>query len=134
MNRHIFYFNKITKWDKITILLYLFLSIWLTFYYRNNPIDYNLKRNILFFYAFGTHFFLYTFNYKSLRNLTVYFTWFAFALIHLIIYFKLKDFDYLQNIQLHASIGLRNTVPLLMLFQILSYQCENSRSRIGFSC
>ncbi|KJF44309.1 hypothetical protein [Draconibacterium sediminis] len=121
MEKQIFYFGKTTKWDRITIFLYLILSIGLTVYYRNNPLNYKLHRDILFAYAFGTHFFLYLFNYKSLRNLKVYFVWFAFGLIQLFIYFKLKDIDYLQNVKGHASTGLRNTVPLLILFQILRF-------------
>ncbi|MHC1732685.1 MAG: hypothetical protein AB9888_11760 [Bacteroidales bacterium] len=121
MEKQIFYFDKTTKWDKITILLYIVLSIGLTVYYRNNPLDYKLQRDVLFAYTFGTHLFLYLFNYKSLRNLKVYFIWFALGLIHLLIYFKLKDVSYLQNVKGHASTGLRNTVLLLILYQILRF-------------
>lgn len=126
MEKPIFYFDKTTKWDKITILLYILLSIGLTVYYMNNSLDNKLQRGILFGYAIGTHFFLYMFNYKSLRNLKVYFIWFAFGLIHLFIYFKLKDIDYLKYINGHAAIGLRNTVPLLIIFQILRFICAKT--------
>ena len=64
MEKPIFYFDKTTKWDKITILLYILLSIGLTVYYMNNSLDNKLQRGILFGYAIGTHFFLYMFNYK----------------------------------------------------------------------
>jgi hypothetical protein len=121
MERQIFYFIRTNKWDRISIFLYLVLSIGLLFYFNNHPQDYKLQRDILFAYAFGTHFFLYMFNYKSLRNLRVYFIWVGFGLIHLFIYFKLKDFDYLQNVRGHASTGLRNTILLLILYQILRF-------------
>lgn len=121
MKKPIFYFERTTNWDRITIFLYLILSIGLSLYYYNRPFDHKLQRDILFSYSIGTHFFLYLINYKSLRNLKVYFIWFVFGFIHLIIYLKLKDIDYLKNLNSHASTGLRNTVPLLILFQILRF-------------
>jgi hypothetical protein len=41
--------------------------------------------------------------------------------IHYFFYFQLKDNPDLQNVNGHASTGLRNTVVLLVLYQILRF-------------
>jgi len=120
MPQPIFYFDKLKTWDKVTIVLYLFLSIGL-WYYFDNAISSKTQRDILFGYAFGTQFFLYFLNYKSLRNLTVYFLWVLIGILHLFIYFQFKDNPLLQNVRGHSATGLRNTIILLLLFQVLRF-------------
>lgn len=116
----IFYFSKLNLWDKVTILLYLLLSVVL-WYYFDNTTSSKIQRKILFGYTFGTQLFLYGLNYKSLRNLTVYFFWIGIGVIHLLFYFQLKDNQLLKNFHGHSPTGLRNTLILLLLFQILRF-------------
>jgi hypothetical protein len=113
MSKPVFYFEKLNTWDIATLSLYTLLStaIWYTFEYGGD--------RILFLYTSFTHLFLYFFNYKSLRNLTVYLCWFAIGLIHLYAWLQIKDNEALERVNGHAATGLRNTVILLILFQIL---------------
>jgi hypothetical protein len=120
MKQPIFYFDKLQLWDKISILLYTLLTILLWYVFLHTT-DFKVKHHILFGGAFGTHLFLYMANYKSLRNLTVYFYWFAIGLLHLYLYFQLKDIPELHHRPQHSAVGLRNTLPLLLLFQVLRF-------------
>ena len=61
------------------------------------------------------------FLYKSLRNLTVYSFWIVIGIIHLYIYFQLKDSQDLQNFNGPSAIGFRNTIIFLLFFQLLRY-------------
>ena len=120
MTQPIFYFDKLKTWDKVTIVLYLFLSLGL-WYYFDNATSIQAQRDIIFFYGLGTQFFLYLFNYKSLRNLTVYVFWVLIGLLHLFLYFQLKDNPVLQNVRGNSATVLRNTIILLLLFQVLRF-------------
>lgn len=116
----VFYFARLTRWDKITIAIYSLLTAGLWYYFVNTP-EYSHKRVVLYVYAFWTHLMLYGFNYKSLRNLAVYLIWFAFAFLHLFVYFQLRGNPMLQSFDSDAATGLRNTIVLLLLFQVLRY-------------
>lgn len=118
MIKPIFYFDKLNIWDRITIAVYFLLTIGLGYYFICIN-DSTSKKTILLCYALGTQLFLYVINYKSLRNLTVYFIWIAFALVHLYFYSQLKDNPGLLNVRGHAATGLKNTIFLLLLFQLL---------------
>ena len=120
MPQPIFYFDKLKTWDKVTLALYLLLSIGL-WYYFHSATNHKTQREILFGYALGTHFYIYIFNYRSLRNLTVYILWTLLGISHLYIYFLLKENPLLQNAHGHSATGLRNTIILLLLFQILRF-------------
>lgn len=65
---------------------------------------------------------LYFVNYKSLRNLTVYLIWIGIAFVHLYFYFQLKDNPSLFYVRgQNSATGLRNTIFLLLLFQLLRF-------------
>ncbi len=121
MQKPIFYFYKLNTWDRVTIILYLVLSFGLGFYCYYST-DSAVQRDIIFSFSFLTPFFLYVINYKSLRNLTVYLFWLSVGIIHLYIYWRLKD-----NVSLiyrngqSAVYGFRNTLFLLFLFQVLRF-------------
>ena len=120
MSQPIFYFNKLNLWDKITITLYIFLTIGLGYYFVYTS-NYEAKRDILSIYALGTQIFFYFFNYKSLRNLNVYFFWITVGLLHLFLYYQLREIPMLQNMRGHSATGLRNTIILLFHFQVLRF-------------
>lgn len=118
MLQPIFYFDRLDLWDKLSILFYVVLTATCGyfFFYSNSS---GTNRELLLFYTLGTQLLLYLLNYKSLRNLTVYLIWICFALVHLYLYFQLKDNPELMNFRGHAATGLRNTVILLLLYQVL---------------
>ena len=115
-----FYFKKLETWDKVTMSAYVVLTATLWYYFVSAP-GYHSQRDILFNYAIGTHLFLYFFNYKSLRNLTVYFFWIGIGILHLFIYLALKDVTTLLNGANHSAKALRNTIILLLLFQVIRF-------------
>jgi hypothetical protein len=118
MKHPIFYFALLKTWDIWTVFLYTVISIcvFTTGVYTIGSANF---KTVLFLYTFGTHFFLYLFNYRSLRNLTVYLIWILFGVIQLIAYFHLKDDSSLKMINGHAARGLRDTIILLIVFQVL---------------
>lgn len=120
MPQQIFYFNKLNSWDKITTICYVVLTAFLMYFFLSINSG-RSNRTLLLAYALGTQFFLYLLNYKSLRNLTVYLVWILFSLCHLYFYYQLKDDPSLLNVRGHAASGLRNTIILLSLFQVLRF-------------
>lgn len=114
----IFYFEKLKTWDKLTIVIYIILTFVIYYYYLNSIED-KTKHDLVFGYTIGTHFFIYSFNYKSLRNLTVYFFWLIVGIIHLYLYFQLNNNIALYYLNSNSATGLRNTIILLFIFQIL---------------
>lgn len=120
MKQSKFNFKKLNTWDKVTMVLYVLISIILWYYFENVTSN-KTKRDVLFWYSFGTQFFLYAFNYKSLRNLLVYIFWIVIGLIHLFFYFQLKDVAMFQMPGGHIATGLRNTIFMLLFFQVLRF-------------
>lgn len=115
----LFYFDNLKTWDKATILFYILTSFIVLGLY--NVLDINSKKNLIVAYAIGTHFLLYLFNYKSLRNLRTYFFWLFVGLIHLIFYFFLKDNQNLSFVNGHAARALGNTALLVLIYQLLRF-------------
>lgn len=119
MRKNIFYFETLKRFDYISITVYILISLILLGCCYQASAEAN--KALIFAYGLGTCIFLYGFGYRSLRNLTVYFIWIGIALVHLLIYFQVKDDAGLAMENAHAAIGLRNTLPMLMLFQILRF-------------
>jgi len=117
MRKPIFYFKGLETFDKWAVGLYIVLTCALLYLFGTT----NAKNQIIFGYAFLTQLGLYIFCYRSLRNLTVYFIWIGIGFLHLYLYFILKDDQTLQMFRGHSSTPLRNTVSLLLLFQLLRF-------------
>ncbi len=115
----LFYFDNLKTWDKATILFYILTSVIVAGLY--NVLDINSKKYLIVAYAIGTHFLLYLFNYKSLRNLRTYFFWLFMGFIHLFFYFLLKDEKSLYFVNGHAARALGNTTALLLMYQLLRF-------------
>ena len=118
MTDSIYHFDRLNPFDKWTLGLYTLLTFGLSFYLVKE-LNADNKADAIFMYALGTHLTLYMFCYKSLRNLTVFAIWILFGLLHLLAYFKLKDDIALQMFKGHSTTPLRNTIPLLIFYQIL---------------
>lgn len=108
---------KLNKWNIATISIYILISYfcWVYFSIAKNP------KNVLFAYALGTHFFLYLFQYKALRNFNYFLIWIVIGVAHLALYFDIESDQGLAFVNGHAATGLRNTIILLGLFQLLRY-------------
>ncbi len=111
---------QLSKWNIITIFSYLLLSIFLLSYGAVNKI---CLKKILFFYGFGTQFFLYCFQYRALRNFNYFLIWTGIGIIHFFIFLSIKDSVELifVNNNGNAALGLRSTLISLILFQFLRF-------------
>jgi hypothetical protein len=99
----------------------LLLSLFIFWYSLRNTLIIDKKVNLINFYAFSTQFCLYLFNYRSLRNWNVYFCWLAIAVVHLILYVLISKYLASNFEQSLSVIRLRNTLILLLLFQLFQY-------------
>jgi len=115
MGKQIYYFEKFKTWDLITIVSYILISI--IVYFNCTLQDFS----VLHMYAFVTQFFLITFNYKSLRNLSVYIIWVAIGVIHFIVYIKLVDLPDLVGKHDHSAKTLKNTLIILGYYQVVRF-------------
>lgn len=102
--------------DKWVMAIYLLISV-IVWYLYNNVINSRERGAIIFFYGYGTQFFLYMLQYKAIRKPLVYIFWFMMGLAHLAAYLLLKQTDsFIPEIIL-----LRNTIILLVLIQLLRW-------------
>lgn len=114
-----FWSQDLKPWEKRVIYIYLVITITLCFWYHNTGS--NIRQGILIGYAFITQISLYFGLYTSLRNLKSYVIWCCFGLFQLCVYFFIKDDPSLQMPRGNPATDLRNTIVLLLLFQILRY-------------
>ena len=110
MMKSIFYFKKLTKSDIWTLGLYSLLTIYL-FYVHD------LDVKLIFYYCIGTQMGIYVFYYKALRNLSFYFCWIAIGFIQMLMFYSIKDDPNLSTSIISSASNLRNTLPLVLLFQ-----------------
>jgi len=75
----------------------------------------------MFFYAAIFQIAIYFFLYTSLRNFKSFLIWFGFGIIHLILFLIFKGDSKLQMKRGNASNELINSIPLLLLFQLMRY-------------
>jgi hypothetical protein len=111
--------SALDRWDKSTIAIYTVLTICTCYLLYIHP-PYDIKPWITF-YGFGTPLFLYFFNYRSLRNFYVFVFWSTVCILHLYLFFQFKDdvlYDYARS---SALLPFRNTLILLVLFQLLRW-------------
>lgn len=79
------------------------------------------QNHSLYFYAFFTQLFLYGFFYKAMRNLKIYIFCLAIGMLHFCLYYLLKENASLISFHNNTIITLRNTVILLIIFQLLRF-------------
>lgn len=118
MKNKLIRFYKLSKWNIIIICFYVLLSFFLWSYCSENKIT---TRETLFFYGFGTQFFIYGFQYRALRNFNYFLIWIVIAIIHFCVYLAIKDYPELAFVNYHAALGLRSTIITLLLFQFLRF-------------
>lgn len=118
--RPIFQFSKFKFFDIFLIVLYAIVTIIVSLYLRE-PNEIDDKVEFVSLYAFATHFLIYTFGYKSLRNMKVLLVWIFFGLIHLLFFYFLKYETELTYSNIKTLNSLRNTIPFLFFFQFLRF-------------
>ncbi|GEO05483.1 hypothetical protein AAE02nite_31470 [Adhaeribacter aerolatus] len=112
-------FEKIKLRDLIILILYLFGSLLIFYLADKKSLS---EANVLIAeYSLITQLILYAFLYRSLRNLSVYFLWLLVAIMHFLMSFTFKGNlnDAMPGVQ--AANGLRDTIILLLLFQVLRF-------------
>ncbi len=116
MANRVFYFKGLTTSQKWSIGIYLIITFVLFFIFERVG-EYILA------YCVISQIGLYLFYYKALRNLTFYMLCLGIGGLHLVLFYLiLADHQSTLLLIQHAS-NLRNTLPLLVLFQIL--RCLN---------
>ena len=120
MEKRIFVFSKLRQWDIATLILYLILTIYIHLTFTNNKLP-DYAKGLIFGYIFGTMVFNYMFNYKSLRNMTVFVIWIVFGIYHL---WLSKQIESVQAIYFDTSPitnGLKYSILILIIQQIIRF-------------
>jgi len=102
----------------VWLLIYLIYTLGLIVIWAFGDIE--TKINALFIYLFAPQISFVFFLYVSLRNLKTYIIWFCVGLIHLTLFFLLKDNAAFGTKGNPAVIGI-NTIIVLVLFQGLRF-------------
>lgn len=120
MKNNFFRRSKLSNWNITTIICYVLLSFFLLSYVFMNKTK---QQDILFLYGLGTQLFLYSFQYRALRNFNYFLIWVIIGVIHFCAFLFLKNSpEYLfDQSHLDAVNVLRSTLISLLLFQILRF-------------
>ena len=119
MQKSLFYFEKIKLWEIGIMIFYVLLSIEFCFFLRFAKSE--TQNHCLFIYTFFTQILLYVLFNKSMRNLKVYIFCLAIGILHLCLYYLLKENASIINLHNNKIISLRNTFILLIIFQVLRF-------------
>lgn len=123
LKKPLFYFEALTPWDSIAILIYGIATIVFAVYNY-----YGVSSNrvaFLIFYTTIPQVFNYLLNYTSLRNFKSFLIWCGFGLVHVGLFFLLKNdpvYDGARNL-------LLNTILLLFLYQLLRIASRKIQNR-----
>jgi len=118
MKTQIFNNDKLTVYDKISLIVYFILTIMVS---QISSLfgDIETQKSIVMGYSFLTPFLLYIFSYKSLRNIKMFIVWIGFGAFHLFLYKTLVTNSDLMFFRGHAAHGLQYTIYFVILFEIL---------------
>jgi hypothetical protein len=132
MQKPLLYFEKIKIWEIGIMIFYVILSIEFIYFLRLAKSE--TQNSYLSIYAVGGQFLMYSFLYKSLRNFKVYVFWLIVSLLHFCLYYLLKENPSLICFHNNKIIGLRNTVFLVILFQVLRFISLRTQNQelVGF--
>lgn len=106
-----------TDWTVIFAHPLIGFLIWLT--YQQNLIEGEILKKFTSTYLFLLPFILIGFFFRKLRNVKFYLVWLVFAIIHIPIYFAVKDNLNFVFPNGNAFDGLIGLLPTLIMFQIL---------------
>jgi len=118
MEIKIFRFSRLELWDYITMVLYAFLTIYIHITLTKDRLPSNAS-TLISGYIYGTAIFNYMVNYKSLRNMSVFFIWMIFCGYHYWLFRQLDEFI-ISNNDLNAK-GLQYSIVILIIQQLIRY-------------
>ena len=120
------YYEDLKPWEFTVAVIYALATLGvIVLCFLGNG---DTKQITLIMYGMLPQLFLYFFLYVSLRNFRSYLILFGFGIVHLILYFIYKGDLELQRLG-NPSAGLINTIPLLLLFQLLRYASRKIQHR-----
>lgn len=109
----------LSRGETLSLLIYALLSAILLYVFLESGIP--VRRNLLIGYALGSQFLFYFLGYASLRKASVFGIAIGIALVHLYGWYHWHIDPSLLTRRGHAATGLRNTLPLLILFLVLRW-------------
>ncbi|MFD2145013.1 hypothetical protein [Mucilaginibacter antarcticus] len=113
------YYDSLKPWESVCMILYAIVTICviLTLVFAQPETKQTTMVMYIVLSQFGMYFGLYT----SLRNFKAYLLWLSFGIVHLILFFCFKGNPTIEMYRGSPTVGLLNTIILLMLFQFLRY-------------
>jgi len=113
------HYEALKPWEITVIKIYTIITLCIAL--SRFVLSAEARPEVIIIYAGFTQLFSYVFLYVSLRNFKVYLIWLSFGVIHFILYLCFKADAALEMVNGNASRLLINTLPLLLLFQLLRY-------------
>ena len=120
MEKRIFEFYRLSKWDYITITIYSILTFYIHSIYTSSNLP-EYANGLIFGYIFGTMFFNYMLNYKSLRNMTVLVIWVGFGIYHFWLFTQIEDNSSMYSDTRHLGNGLKYSILVLIIQQLIRF-------------
>ena len=113
------YYETLKQWEIITVVIYALITVVIVC----SPFILSIKamQNSIIAYSVSLQLFAYFFLYVSLRNFTIYLIWLCFGIVHFVLFFWFKGDSGLNEGMANPSVTLVNTLPLLLLFQLLRF-------------
>jgi len=126
------HYEELKPWERITIVIYSALTSVIVF----SPfiLSTSARQNSILGYAILTQLSFYGFLYVSLRNFRSYFIWLCFGIIHFIAFLSFRHDTELDIGMANPSGLLANTLPLLLLFQLLRLFSIKAQKREFVAC
>jgi len=119
MIKNLFNLKKVKIWVIGVMIFYILLSYELCYFLRFAKSE--TQSHYLYFYAVFSQLFIYAFLYKALRDIKVYIFIFIIGVLHLYLFFILKENASLIGLKNNIVISLRNTIILLIIFKVLQF-------------
>lgn len=113
------YYDSLKPWEIFYILLYAIITVGviLTLVFAKSE----TKQFIIIMYITLSQLGMYFGLYTSLRNFKAYLFWLGFGVIHLILFLCFRSDPTIEMYRGNPTVGLINTIVLLLLFQFLRY-------------
>ncbi|WP_316846370.1 hypothetical protein [Pedobacter psychrodurus] len=113
------YYDSLKPWERVCMVLYAIITIGviLTLVFAEPGTEQTTIVMYIVLSQLGMYFGLYT----SLRNFKAYILWLSFGVVHLILFLCFRGNPSIEMYRGNPTVGLLNTVILLMLFQLLRY-------------
>ncbi|QEM06732.1 hypothetical protein DIU31_025675 [Mucilaginibacter rubeus] len=121
------YYETLKQWEIITVVIYALITVVIIL----SPFvfDIETRQNSVIFYAILTQLSLLFLLYVSLRNFRSYLIWLGFGIIHFMLFLWFQNDTELDAGMANPSVALANTLPLLLLFQLLRFFSINTQQK-----